>query len=753
MAEGTIQELRGTYGFIRPAQGQGRVFFHQSVLRGVRFGDLQQDMTVEYEAIQGDRGPKAVSVSQSEGTSRRGYRFLNPYNFIRYLEEPRPANFELGDCPPPPHDRYVGMTGRITCEVEAVTQLFISDSHAVDKTEVAEHKAHPTYRFFEYEGRPALPASSLRGMVRSVFEAATNACFGVFDGKRLSYRLDASKAGALVPARVEEDETGALQLRLLTGYVPLNPGRRPSGVYAAAVHLYDPIRGKKNYLPKIDLKKLEHGDACYALIRHKGIFSYVLALGRTPQEIGRPSNNSERVVAGWLCINNQNVENKRKERFFFRIFENTVGPPTVPLDEEIQEAYKDLIKDYQERHQDELTARQERKQAPDAVLGRGPNADPAMSRYMYRKEDLKLKAGTLVYASLKGSPDDPVVTFIAPASVPRVAYDHTIKQLLPHMLRPCSSYASLCPACRTFGWVYQPENEKEKPPPPKILTAYAGRVRFSHASLTPDGDRGTLDEPVTLAILSSPKPTTTRFYLRPKQGKPRSGLDDHVVGYDGANILRGRKFYRHHGEADPQAYKRATVANFDGRDDQNRTVRGVRKPGNRFRFTIDFENMMPVELGALLWALELNEGDQQGYHRLGYGKPLGLGSVKVTVVNLERLEPEVRYSSLDDEGWSDVMDQKERCIDLFRRAMEILYHRPLADLPNIQDLMALAGEPPELPIHYPRTAPEPSVEGKNFEWFVGNKRSGRNAGPRLVLQLADEDTEGLPLLDRYGKER
>ncbi|MCS7287495.1 MAG: TIGR03986 family CRISPR-associated RAMP protein, partial [Roseiflexus sp.] len=43
---------------------------------------------------------------------RRGeYRFLNPYNFVRYLPEPvipfnDPDAQLLGRCAPPPHDRY-----------------------------------------------------------------------------------------------------------------------------------------------------------------------------------------------------------------------------------------------------------------------------------------------------------------------------------------------------------------------------------------------------------------------------------------------------------------------------------------------------------------------------------------------------------------------------------------------------------------------------------------------------------------------
>lgn len=747
MSKGTIQELRGTYGFIKPADGGRRVFFHQSALKGVRFNDLHVGMAVTYEARMESRGPKANTVRGQQAQAGPQYRFLNPYNFIRYLDKPRPADYVLGDCPPPPHDRYVALTGRITCEIEAVTPLFVSDSHAISKVTTQDGKEHSTYRFFEYEDEPALPASSLRGMVRSTFEAVTNSCFGVFDGKRLSYRLDARKASALVPARVEQDDNGAWWLRLLPGLVTMTPGQRPKGAYAATVHRYDPIRGKRISIPKVGLNGLDHGDRCCAIVEDKGVFSVVLDVAKTRKDLAQPAKPSQHTVEGWLCINNQNTENKRKERLFFRLPDNEVGPLRIPLTKHVREAYEDLIADYQDRHADELRQRQKNNRPLDKVIGKGRDADPALSRFMYREADLRLGKGTLVYADLKQSSEGLQANFMAPAAIPRVAYDHAIADRLPHdFLHPCTNYERLCPACRTFGWVHPdpPENA------PSVKTAYAGRVRFSHAALTED--HGTLDE-ITLAILSSPKPTTTRFYLRPMRGAPRDGLEDSAAGYDGHNVLRGRKFYRHHGEADPQEYQRTVAAGHDGRDDQNRTVRGTRTPGNRFRFTIDFENLMPVELGALLWTLELREGSQQGYHRLGYAKPLGFGSVRLRVVGLETLDLVKRYVSLEGTGWQDAADELSRWVGIFRQSMELVYQQSFADLPNIGDLLALAGEPPELPIHYPRTDREPSVEGKNFEWFVGNKRSGRNAGPRLALPLAEKDTEGLPLLDKYGRER
>src|SRR5690554_7603085 len=74
------------------------------------------------------------------------YRFLNPYNFVRCLDVPEnkeckeaPKTKILGRCAPPPHDRFVGLTGRIACELEAKTPIFISDSEFV---EGAEHKSY-----------------------------------------------------------------------------------------------------------------------------------------------------------------------------------------------------------------------------------------------------------------------------------------------------------------------------------------------------------------------------------------------------------------------------------------------------------------------------------------------------------------------------------------------------------------------------------------------------------------------------------
>ncbi len=70
-------------------------------------------------------------------------------------------------------------------------------------------------------------------------------------------------------------------------------------------------------------------------------------------------------------------------------------------------------------------------------------------------------------------------------------------------------------------------------------------------------------------------------------------------------------------------------------------MRYLSQPGSTFKTTLRFDSLRPWELGALLLAMQpqlvkefkLGIPDHsQGYaHKLGYGKPLGLGSVRLTV--------------------------------------------------------------------------------------------------------------------------
>lgn len=701
--------------------------------------------------------PGAPPHSSSPPRSTPGgvYRFLNPYNFVRPLEVHHPTQApSLGRCSPPPHDRYIGITGRIECRLTAVTPLFVSDSEDIKEEPVGDKK-HQHYRFFsDPEGHVAIPGTSLRGSIRSVFEAVTNSCFANFTGdKRLSYHLPPGDALKLVPARVRRVSDDRWELDLLPGTTTVNPDQRPAGPqYAAWVHTYTPLWASRSSAKvpnspyaarqRLSLAGWKHGDECQAIVEpvqhplRRFEFWNVVALARNEQPLPKPKGN-QRLVRGYLCITNQNIENKHDERLFFS--SQQLSPLELP--KEVRKRYEELITDYQERHGDDAGKRKQ----PAQTRGK----EPAFSRFILertRKNDCKLEHDDLVYVMLERKAHGFSAKFIVPVSVPRVGYDRRIGDLLPkNDLSKCMQYDALCPACRTFGWIWGSEDKDAPRPPMTEPTAYAGRVRFSHAHLVDDA--GTLG-PTALSILSTPKPTTTRFYLRPKNGKPQDRLADHQVDYDAPDqIIRGRKFYRHHGtRLNPHEYQSATP-----KSDQNRTLHGIQKPGSVFQFTVNFENLSEIELGALLWSLEM-EG---WHHRLGLGKPLGFGSAKIEIVGVRSLEPATRYQALSDasDGWKDQTEEVNEWIKTFKQAMQARYGLAFDQLVNVQDMKALLAKSPTLPVHYPRPTRQPQTEGKQYEWFVGNKRSGQDAGPRLVLRLACEDSEGLPLIDKYGDQQ
>jgi CspA family cold shock protein len=50
------------YGFITPDDGSADVFVHHTAIQGQGFKTLAENQTVEFDAVQSDKGPKAANV-------------------------------------------------------------------------------------------------------------------------------------------------------------------------------------------------------------------------------------------------------------------------------------------------------------------------------------------------------------------------------------------------------------------------------------------------------------------------------------------------------------------------------------------------------------------------------------------------------------------------------------------------------------------------------------------------------------------
>ncbi|OGW15405.1 MAG: hypothetical protein A3G93_06825 [Nitrospinae bacterium RIFCSPLOWO2_12_FULL_45_22] len=148
----------------------------------------------------------------------------------------------------------------------------------------------------------------------------------------------------------------------------------------------------------------------------------------------------------------------------------------------------------------------------------------------------------------------------------------------------------LCICCRLFGTSNKSVGEGQEG-----QEGFGGKVSFSDIKI----ENGSLERRFLRDhALSSPKPHHESFYLN----------------HNGN--LRGRKFY-YHRPPDNEAIK---TQYFPGCDAIELLVSG------NLSFPVTYENLSDEELGLLLLSLRL---DDSMCHKIGLGKPLGLGTIKI----------------------------------------------------------------------------------------------------------------------------
>lgn len=171
---------------------------------------------------------------------------------------------------------------------------------------------------------------------------------------------------------------------------------------------------------------------------------------------------------------------------------------------------------------------------------------------------------------------------------------------IPRGFEHCRDINDLCPACRIFGSLSGDR-------------AFLGKIGLSDAVAA-----GSFEvETITIEALMEPKPRHRAWYEDPLQR-----------GY-----LRGRKFYYHR----PLGPRRTTV-----KSEYNKTIEAV-KPGAVFEFDLDYTNLTEDELALLVFALTLEPGMA---HKVGMGKPVGLGSARIEIVGWVQIDRQARYRRL-----------------------------------------------------------------------------------------------------------
>jgi CRISPR/Cas system CSM-associated protein Csm3 (group 7 of RAMP superfamily) len=186
--------------------------------------------------------------------------------------------------------------------------------------------------------------------------------------------------------------------------------------------------------------------------------------------------------------------------------------------------------------------------------------------------------------------------------------DVNYRYKVPEAFQKCGDNTKLCIACRIFGMLKE-----------RTSGVFLGKVNIGDAVAVENSV--VVCDPMYTAVLVTPKPRHADFY----QDETRT----HIAG---------RKFYFHHSLEQPLLTTDRLVL-MGGRP-ANRYIQPLDN-GTKFHVRIDFTNLEEDEFGALLLAVTLEENMR---HKIGYGKPLGLGSISLSPTSLTLVDYATRYT-------------------------------------------------------------------------------------------------------------
>ncbi|QDZ90841.1 CRISPR-associated protein [Shewanella putrefaciens] len=206
------------------------------------------------------------------------------------------------------------------------------------------------------------------------------------------------------------------------------------------------------------------------------------------------------------------------------------------------------------------------------------------------------------------------------AKMPKVLYDNSIGDIANKQQKPLNSQSVFDMPGLMFGTLAESG------------FSLKSRVAFSDASCSHNAGI-TLSKPV---ILGQPKASYLNAYL--EQNAQSDRVRGELSQYENNSKLAGWK--RYPAQSGFNAHLPADLARKTSVQSQLELM----NPGSRFNGKLVFHNLKPVELGALLWVLNPDGDKRVFHHALGHGKSLGAGAVqfnaKITIAHSD-LTPEL----------------------------------------------------------------------------------------------------------------
>jgi len=576
-----------------------------------------------------------------------------PYNFIPLNNTVVPAE-EIPEFNKYHSNRY---TGYIELEIKTLTPFYIRDTltekeyrekiRLEQKSKQDDKGQYTNPHFFSPGGLLRIPGSSLRGMIRTMVEIISFGKFGFFEDARLYYR----------------------------GLADISSLRKE---YQRHMSSFDKNSKTTQY-------KMSAG------ILHKKGFHYFIT----------PSKGFKQILKHKAKEIIKKIGEEYKE---FRYYKVSNG--YIVVSGTMNNKKRDWLIEFPDKNAKEF-------QIPEEDILNYKN-DKFRSKDVPNLLDLAKDGVPCFYTRYKDTNGRERISF-GHTGMFRLAYEKTIGDHIPSNLKD-SNVTDIAEAI--FG------NEK----------THASRVFFEDAYFEGNPEEALLKTAIP-EILSGPKPTCFQHYLE----QAEENLQNHpknLAHYNSDNPIRGYKLYWHRSgnnwEAEeisydkekfdkfletfkfkkedfaqyiikkdtlkkenkiridikslPEDLKEKILKSIGVFENQHTVITPVRE-GVIFRGRIRFENLSAVELGALLFAIDLPEGLA---HKLGMGKPLGLGSVRITP-KLYLSNRQKRYSDLFAE-W-DKLEEKTAKIPTFKKDFEnyILknlgnHETSLWDIPRMNEL-------------------------------------------------------------------
>ncbi len=319
------------------------------------------------------------------------------------------------------------------------------------------------------------------------------------------------------------------------------------------------------------------------------------------------------------------------------------------------------------------------------------------------------------------------------AQIGRIIFRNKIKDVIKDY-HPCDSPNNLCSGCFLFGNIGKDGINEY---------SVSSRIRFTDAKSIKKLDDSYYLPPGYLPELSTPKISSFEFYLKKPENNIALWTYDFAIkkwrGYNNYELLReynprinGRKFYWH------SDFNQDNYESIENVSDRNIYVRPLEK-GIEFEFYVYFKNISKLELKQLIWTLEIG-GNKECGHKLGMGKPLGLGSVQISVQNLFLRKIFLDFKNHENSNLNYIIQENTEIIQKVKNItknflQKLKFNEKVVEIyKKINNFQIKENIEPNIAIEYPNNTNSDDI----FEWFKQNREVNEEASafkPLIVQNL------------------